>query len=574
MLHPLVSSLSAESRRAVIGWACGIAFVMFAVYMSNGRTFGAGDTMPARYLPHTILHEGDTDFNEFTHLFEDGMPYYMLRCGGSYRSAFPPMAGLLALPVHAAAHLFPHPDTAASLEFQEKVAAALIAAWSAAFVFLAAREVCGGPASLVVALVYGLGTSTFSVSSQGLWQHGPIELFLALSAWLLLRGRRTGRLWPLGASLAMATLCRPTAAVAVLVIGVYVLATRWKQFPFYVLAGLPFVVFIAWYNSDYGHVLGPYYHIFCCPRGVIEQAGGLPESVGWWSGHMWAGMAGHLISPSRGLLIFSPVLVLGVHGAWRKLAVERDGAFLAMGLACLVHLLVISKFRLWWAGHSFGPRYCADVLPFAALFLIPMAQRLLDGWRSAASVAFVALAAISVGIHACGVYARGPGQWNTNPLIQDYPTRVWHWRDSQILAAFRKRPEIVPLDRLAPGGGLRERDPRATYGWCKRLDPKGSPTTISLERELKTGKDCLVTLRAKATGTGEAGELRAVALDGHVLARTPLTARPRDRCHYETFRLRFPLTGTERRMPFRCQIAVNANAHVLLDHLTIRRVKR
>lgn len=570
----LRSSLRSDAAGAKAGWACGLVALALAVYLSNGRTIGAIDTLPARLMPHTLLHEGDTDFDEFAPLFPEGMPYCFDRFGGAYRSTFPPMAGFLAVPVHAVAHLLPGADGQRSLAAQEKVAAALIAAASVALVFLAAREACGGPASLVVALVYGLGTTTFSISAQALWQHGPAELFLAMSAWVLLRGRRTGRLWPVGVTLGLAAAARPLAGAAVVAVGAYILLVRWRQLPLYLLAGLPFAGFVLWYNSDYGHVLGPYVRFASGEREIVAETGGLPPGVGWWAGNIGANLVGHLVSPNRGLLVYSPVLLLTAHGLWRKVAVERDGAFAALAVACAAHVAIVSKLTLWWGGHTFGPRYPTDVLPFAALFLAPFAERAVRGGRWAAGL-LAGLAALSIAVHACGAYSHGPARWNTNPPIQDHPQRVWDWRDPQILAALHDRPEIVPLDTLAPEVGSRQRDPDAAYGWCKRIEPAGQPVTIALQRRLKTGKDCVVSLRARIAGAdGQAGELRALGPDGRVVARTALTAAEGAGDAYQTFRLRFPLTGAERRTPFRCEIALDAADDVLLDHLTLRRVAR
>ncbi len=68
-------------------------------------------------------------------------------------------------------------------------------------------------------------------------------------------------------------------------------------------------------------------------------------------------LAALLVSPYRGLLVYSPVVVAAVAGA----AAARPGAprLLAIGgLAVLaVALLFFSAFRFWSGGHSWGPRF-------------------------------------------------------------------------------------------------------------------------------------------------------------------------------------------------------------------------
>ena len=39
---------------------------LFAVYTANARLLGAGDSIPTRRLPFSLLREGDVDLDEFT----------------------------------------------------------------------------------------------------------------------------------------------------------------------------------------------------------------------------------------------------------------------------------------------------------------------------------------------------------------------------------------------------------------------------------------------------------------------------------------------------------------------------
>ena len=62
-------------------------------------------------------------------------------------------------------------------------------ALSAVVLHAALRLLCSPVSALILTLVYGLGTSSLSVSSQGLWQHGPSQLALAAVLYCLVRGR-------------------------------------------------------------------------------------------------------------------------------------------------------------------------------------------------------------------------------------------------------------------------------------------------------------------------------------------------------------------------------------------------
>ena len=71
-----------------------------------------------------------------------------------------------------------------------KTSASVIAALSCVFVYLAGKELFPRKTALFTTLVYAFATSTWSVSSQALWQHGTVELLLILMLWLVIRNER------------------------------------------------------------------------------------------------------------------------------------------------------------------------------------------------------------------------------------------------------------------------------------------------------------------------------------------------------------------------------------------------
>src|SRR5207247_10839248 len=66
------------------------------------------------------------------------------------------------------------------------------------------------------------------------------------------------------------------------------------------------------------------------------------------------GLAGLLVSPGRGLFVYSPVLLFSL---WGFLRMWRDGpaAFQPLAVGVVLVVLVVSKWFLWWGGHSWGP---------------------------------------------------------------------------------------------------------------------------------------------------------------------------------------------------------------------------
>lgn len=202
-------------------------------YLSNGRTIGAGDTLPAAYLPWSLLQQGNFDLDEFPALSDDGarqifplldgIPYYLQYRNGHYLSAYTPGPGVLALPVYILpVVLGVKPDSMWAGRL-EKLSAAIITALSVLFLYWALRDVTSHGWALVIALVYALGTSSLSMSSQGLWQHGPSQLFLSLALYCLVRGLRDDRyLGYAGFPMAAAVVMRSTDLLMVLPVAAWI----------------------------------------------------------------------------------------------------------------------------------------------------------------------------------------------------------------------------------------------------------------------------------------------------------------------------------------------------------------
>ena len=95
------------------------------------------------------------------------------------------------------------------------------------------------------------------------------------------------------------------------------------------------------------------------------------------------GLPGLLVSPARGLLVFSPFLVfIGVGLAQRLRTPSTRRLAVALGVAVAAQLLLYSQAD-WRAGVSWGPRWLADALPIMIWMLAPAPQALrkIEGMR-------------------------------------------------------------------------------------------------------------------------------------------------------------------------------------------------
>ncbi len=117
---------------------------------------------------------------------------------------------------------------------------------------------------------------------------------------------------------------------------------------------------------------------------------------------MSEGVRGYLYSPARSMWLFSPVLLLGFFG-WPGLVRARRWREIAVPLVTVVTFIAgyaaVRGPASWYGGLGWGPRYLVPVTPFVALWLLPVAQVLLErsaAWWKRLGAGIVAL--LSMGI--------------------------------------------------------------------------------------------------------------------------------------------------------------------------------
>jgi hypothetical protein len=293
-----------------------------------------GDTVPARYLPFSVLREGNFDLNEFQFLYAQELPYYLYHLNSRYVSNYPAGPAIAALPFYLIPALGGVSPTDRLIEDVEKLAAASMVAFSVCLLYLILRRLASVQASLLITVIYALGTSSFSVSSQALWQHGPSQLALATGLYSLMRGL-VEPVWIglAGFSLAFAVICRPTDLLLILPFAVYVILYHRPQMGKFLLGVLAPGLFQLWYNYTYfGH---PFFQ---------------PYGISFWSTPLIEGLGGILLSPGCGLFVYSPLLLcslLGMAIAWRS---HGDPLLRALSVGILPTLLIYGKWINWWGG--------------------------------------------------------------------------------------------------------------------------------------------------------------------------------------------------------------------------------
>jgi hypothetical protein len=457
-----------------------LLLIVALIYLANGRAIGSADTLPARYLPFSIVRELDFDLDEFTHLYDEsarrgyplwrGIPYFLRYHNGHYLSAYPPGPALLALPIYAIPVMAGVSPTSPWAPGIEKLAATLITAFSVLFLYWALKELVTERWALTIAGVYAFGTSSLSISSQALWQHGPSQFFLALALYWLVKGGREDRYIAYASFALTSSICmRPTNALIALPFALYIACKHRAVVMKCILFSIPPMTFFLLYNYWYfGSIRGGYGSVSLDAPSFI------------WQTPVGEGIAGLLFSPGRGLLIYSPVFILslvGVGVVWAK----GPQLFRYASIGLLLVVLLYSKWFMWWGGWTYGPRLLSDLTPLLCMYLYPLCHAM-DRWRLLRA-GFVALGLLSVGCHALGAWWYD-FRWDLVHNPDQYPARLWQWRESPLvhyarrgvsdvaIALFRHPTSRHASPRLAASYYLTELFPGSTV----RHDPCRSPS--------------------------------------------------------------------------------------------------
>jgi hypothetical protein len=249
---------------------------------------------------------------------------------------------------------------------------------------------------------------------------------------------------------------RPTNSISILIFTTYVLIAYRRYFLRYLawslLIGIPFLLFNL---SLYHTVLSDYYRSYQ----DFNLGAGFGEAL-----------AGLWISPARGLLVYSPILICAAWGLWLNLK-QQSTRRLDLALLAIValHSVVLAIWRMWWGGWSYGPRMMTDMLPYLMYWLIPVIALLQRSGETPADVgprikhrlpvisAIAMLAGISWVINYRGATSTQTFEWNRAPANVDlFPQRLWDWRDIQFLRGLHRGQPVnlalsgVSLSYLGP----------------------------------------------------------------------------------------------------------------------------
>lgn len=330
--------------------------------------------------------------------------------------------------------------------------AALLACASLLLLWLALRRHQDERHAAAAVLVLGLTTPVWTVNADSLWTHSLTVLGIAGMAW----STTTQRWWLAGLFGGLALWGRLHAALIVAALGLGLAV--WRRRPAIAVAvGLPSATLLGlatvWSHWMYGRwsPQGPYPSPSAYARGVSESGpfDTVTNQLGLW------------ISPDRGLLVWTPLLVVlapAVLRAWTELPDWSR----VLALSGVVYALVQGGLNGFTGGSGFyGYRLTLETL--ACLFpAYALSARRMGAWARllVGPVIGLQLAATVIGATAEGFYLRPEDAWTDNSYALALRELPWLWLWTALCIVIGLLAGRVWRDRITvPVGAARRVEP-------------------------------------------------------------------------------------------------------------------
>jgi len=414
-------------------------FLLFIAYNTvTGIGIISGDAAPASFLPASILMNHNLNFDYNPLLVSDpGLSYAFPLINGHYVSLFPIVTPILITPVYGISYVicnvFSIPLSPAGFLILAKTAASVIAALAGVFFYLASKELFSQKVALAATCIFAFATSTWSIGSQELWQHGTVELLLISLIYLTVRNEKkegTIHILLLGIVSGLFIFNRPPDSVLLIPVVFYIFWYQKAKLIHYIsggiIGGLPFL----YYNySVFGNVFGGYnenIRFFILGSEFIKNYIGL------------------LVAPNVGLFIFCPVLILSVAGfltLWQMHTSKIQQVLLGFGPVIVLQVLVYSFFSLWGssAEYCYGPRFLTGFVPVLGLYTGFFLNSYFGTPRTTHPVREKNIVLIVVGILlivSIIIQFIGVFYYLYYPYKTMDEERVWNWSDSIITGSY------------------------------------------------------------------------------------------------------------------------------------------
>jgi hypothetical protein len=433
-------------------------FLLWFAYNINFLADLSGDIYGTALIPFSIIGFHSLALDQYYQFASNLNPCCngFIQVAGHYYSAYPIVLPVIVTPFYGLLNLIlyllhiplspSNPNFFWIIYFFQKITASAMTALSVLIIYYILIIEFKKETAIVTTFIYGFCTLTWATSSQSLWQQCLMELLVACLMLILIKNRfllKRKELIILGLLSGMVCLGRPSDSVLILPIILLICYYSVKEIAVYIigilLSSFPFVC----YNLM----------IFHSPFGGYSS---LMGSFSLNSQIIWHILA-LLISPSRGLFFFSPILLLifpGIFIGLKRFSGNKKIFMLGILLTFVITLLIYGSFHTWWGGWSFGPRFLVSFLPYC-IFLVAITVDwillLLVNQPNVFYTLFVIVAllmAVSFFVECVGSFHLGKRTWDATYDLNQDPDFVWNISQNQIWYTFLQGPNLRPYEFL------------------------------------------------------------------------------------------------------------------------------
>lgn len=402
----------------------------------NSLPIQSEDVVPSVFTGITIVEEKTLYLNSYYEMMVGRYPqpddpsltpFYLRKVGDNYLSAFPIMSSVISFPVFYIYSLFVNIYSWSDIFYLSHLSGSFILSSCVILLYYYFEKILrvSNKMNLVLISIYAFATINLSLISQGLWQHGAVQFFIILG---LIFWSKERFFWSY-LFLGFAILSRPTAAIVLIVLGLFMLYQRKITYKLILNSALGLlipVLFFLFYNFTY-------YQSFS-NQGYSSQ---LENS---WLGNFPESFFGMWLSPSKGILIYTPVFLFSLIGIYQGF---KNNSLIRISFwVILLHTLVLSKWKHWYGGYGFGYRMVSDILPF---FIFPI-WYLLENFYERVKKAIVLTLSLSIIIQISGLVFFD-SIWH-NAYDTGFRNTSWLWSIKDSEAAFNIRRVLVKVNLL------------------------------------------------------------------------------------------------------------------------------
>jgi hypothetical protein len=344
-----------------------LLLTIFIIFSLTTSMTASGDTFPASVLPYSILHNQTITGDPYQSLFVNNpnVSYAFINIHGHYFSVFSIVLPTLILPLYEIQNLIftflSIPVSLSIITVTGRVVSAIIVTLACLFLYLTLKDIVSSRIAIISTFIFAFATETWAISSQALWQHGLIELLLALMLYIIVKNERshsTFNIIGLGIISGLFIFARPSDAVLIIPVFLYIVFSCREKIHYYlvagVLSGFPFLM----YNLvNFSSVVG----------GSVTEIPLLNFNYQFMINYL-----GLLVAPNKGLFVYSPILILSVVGYFKLNQIKNQQIKWILqyfGPVLLLDILIYSLYSDWIGGYSYGPRYLTGILPILAIYL-------------------------------------------------------------------------------------------------------------------------------------------------------------------------------------------------------------